>query len=194
MQRIGPWFAQVLRFARRDADFSQRQLAKWSGVPKSTMADIETSRVCVSLENAARLLRTAGYELVIRRNSGEQVEEFLADDRFDERGRRLPAHLDVIAKSEREVDFERRWQRICEPHRRVPASRWTFRLDRDRRDIARLQGEFGVLGIWPRAPVQHDLDWLLSGYPGWPDAQRWLSQRNWSKGHARPESPRRSQP
>ena len=170
VQPIGPWLAQVLRFARRDADFSQRQLARWSGVPKSTIADVETGRVCVSLDNAARLLRTAGFEIVVRRIDGDEVDEMLRDDRFDERGRRMPAHLDVIAKPAEQVDFERRWQRVCEPWRRTRPSRWTFHLDRDRRDINRLDGDSGVLGIWPRAPVQQDLEWVRAN---WPSSLRW---------------------
>jgi DNA-binding XRE family transcriptional regulator len=168
---IGSWFAQVLRFARRDADFSQRELARWSGVAKSTIADIETGRVDVSLRNAVRLLRTAGFEIVVRRVDGDEVGDLLRDDRFDERGRRMPPHLDVIAKPQHQVESERLWQRICDPHRRTRPSRWTFHLDRDHRDIDRLLGHFGVLGIWPRAPVQQDLDWLRrhcfpSGLPG----------------------------
>lgn len=175
VQRIGPWFAQVLRFARRDADFSQRELARWSGVAKSTIADAERGRVCVSLDNAVRLLRTAGFEIVVRRVDGDEVGDLLRDDRFDERGRRVPAHLDVIAKPLHQVESERRWQRIIDPYRRTRPSRWTFRLDRDRRDIDRLEGDFGVLGVWPRAPVQQDLEWVRqNGYPSWPPGLQWL--------------------
>ena len=174
VHRIGPWFSHVLRFARRDADFSQRQLARWSGVPKSTIADIETARVCVPLETAARLLRTTGFEIAVRRIDGDEVDEFLYDDRRDEAGRRVPAHLDVIAKPERQVDFERRWQRIIDPHRRSRPSRWTWFLNRDSRDIARLDGDFGVLGVWPRPPVQQDIDWVsTNGYPSWPEVAQW---------------------
>ncbi|MBA2738543.1 MAG: helix-turn-helix transcriptional regulator, partial [Nocardioidaceae bacterium] len=47
-------FPDVLRWARRHADMSQRQLARWSGVPKSTIADIESGRRRARLDTAER--------------------------------------------------------------------------------------------------------------------------------------------
>ena len=147
------WFAEVLRFARRDADMSQRELARWSGVPKSTIGDIETGMSAVSLRTAMVLLRVAGFEVVIRGPAGEVVDEFLIDQRRDCVDRRFPAHLDLRPKREEEVAAEAVWRRSDQP----APSRWTFRINRQVRDYLRFHGWYGELGAHPRAPSQPDL-------------------------------------
>ncbi len=53
------WFGLVLRQARRDADMSQRELARWSAVPKSVIADAESGRA-TNLYVATQLLMRWG--------------------------------------------------------------------------------------------------------------------------------------
>lgn len=151
--QIATWFAEVLRFARRDADMSQRELARWSGVPKSTIADIESGLSAVPLAVAMALLRTAGFELLVRGPAGEVVDEFLFDRRRDAVGRRFPPHLDLRPKRDLEVATETLWRRADQP----PPSRWTFRVNRHVRDFLRCHGWYGELGAYPRAPSQPDV-------------------------------------
>jgi len=46
---------------------SQRQLARWSGVPKATIADVESSRCRVHVDTAEQLLATLELEVSIAR-------------------------------------------------------------------------------------------------------------------------------
>ena len=115
---------------------SQRELARWSGVPKSTIADIETAVSAVPLAVAVALLRTAGFELSIRRPTGEVVDELLLEQRRDVAGRRFPPHLDLRPKLEEELAAEANSRGFG----RRPPSRWTFRLNRQVRDYLRCHG------------------------------------------------------
>jgi transcriptional regulator with XRE-family HTH domain len=123
-------FGWFLRQARRDADLSQRQLARYSGVPASTIAAAETGGRDVALTTARILLETCGYQLVILDRGGRLVEEILMDWRRDRGGRRFPAHLDL-----------RSWPLLAGRaggHKVQPDTRvYTFDLDRWRRDLER---------------------------------------------------------
>ncbi len=146
---LAHWFGHVLRFARRDIDMSQRELARWSGVPKSTIADIEAEHSNVSLLTAFTLLSTMGYQLIVHDPLGKPVDEFYQEWRRDCVGRRLPAHLDMMPKPDDVVAFE---AKIRQMMRQPPPTRWTFHLNRDRRDLHRVLGYHGELGGFPRPP------------------------------------------
>ncbi|WP_405114291.1 helix-turn-helix domain-containing protein [Micromonospora sp. NBC_01405] len=97
--------AAVLRALRRQADLSQRELSARAGVPKSTVARIESGDVAdPRLRTVERLVRAAGGRLLVGRpgdGPGDRPPEVLAvpgvphDGMRDEAGRRYPAHLDV---------------------------------------------------------------------------------------------------
>ncbi len=154
----GAWFGYVLRLARRETDLSQRQLARWSGLAKSTIADAEMGRVNISLQTARSLLATMGFELQVRAPDGELIDALLLDQRRDAVGRRFPAHLDLVPKTEGEVEREERWRRFDWPVRhQPPPSHYFYRLDRFHRDTARAHGYYGELGRLPRTPPVPDL-------------------------------------
>jgi len=132
------WFGVLLRQARRDADMSQRELARWSGVPKSVIADAETGLRATSLHVAQQLLNTAGYRIVIVNRKGEPVDQLMVDDRRDRHGRRFPPHLDVRELSPAELTWRRRFE-----YRPNPLTAHTYRLNRDARDAERYQGWYG---------------------------------------------------
>lgn len=88
-------FGDFLRQARRDADLSQRQLARYSGIPRATVAAVESGARDPSLCRARTLLETCGYQLVVLDRHGAILEEVRPDWRRDRGGRRFPAHLDV---------------------------------------------------------------------------------------------------
>ncbi|MGS2615586.1 helix-turn-helix domain-containing protein [Micromonospora sp. LZ34] len=140
----------ALSALRRRADLSQRELARRSGVPKSTVARIESDPGAdPRLRTVERLVRAAGGELVVgaRNVAGvwDQPEALVGgvphDECRDEAGRRYPAHLDV-----REVRTLKDWPAAWWRHWYVPPERWpvrvperTYDLDRRRRDERRLR-------------------------------------------------------
>jgi transcriptional regulator with XRE-family HTH domain len=164
------WYADVLRFARRDMDLSQRELARWSGVSKSTIARAELGDGQLGCETAAALLTTLGYRLTIEGPAGENVEEVPIEWRTDCVGRRFPAHLDLIPKSAQRIHTETQERvfiaagRPGGRHLALPPSRWTFRLDRSARDEIRAHGYYGELGTVPRPPTCPDRAYLHSLY------------------------------
>ncbi len=136
---------RVLRWARRHADMSQRQLARWSGVPKSTIADIESGRCRVHVDTVERLLATMGLEVTIGRQDGEPLGALVVDERRDRAGRRVPPHLDTRRRSDCErVDLRAKAQmRRGRGARPGPAPQLTWRRDREVRDVLRRYGCFG---------------------------------------------------
>ncbi|MGN9774613.1 helix-turn-helix domain-containing protein [Micromonospora sp. H33] len=144
----------ALRAARHRADLSQRELAERSGVPKSTLARLESrAESDPRLRTVERLLQAAGYELVVRvrdsvegpdgvRLGGEELGGEPHGEARDEAGRRYPAHLDV-----RKVRTLHDWPGAWWAHwYTLPPERWplrvpefTYDLDRERRDDRRLR-------------------------------------------------------
>lgn len=168
-ERSGPIdVGAALRALRRQADLSQRELARRSGVPKSTVARIESDPGAdPRLRTVERLVRAAGGELVVGvRDAGPDMADAFPDDiartstlssvepgtlavlpavphdgRRDEGGRRYPAHLDV-----REVRTLKDWPGAWWGHWCVPPEQWpvrvperTYDLDRGRRDERRVR-------------------------------------------------------
>ncbi|MEU4778745.1 helix-turn-helix transcriptional regulator [Micromonospora sp. NPDC023633] len=98
----------ALRALRRQADLSQRELARRSGVPKSTVARIESDPGAdPRLRTVERLVRAAGGELAVGVRTADHSSTdggpgavavpppVPHDGRRDEAGRRYPAHLDI---------------------------------------------------------------------------------------------------
>ena len=176
------WLGHLIRFARRDMDFSQRELARWSGVPKSTIADIEAHVGEVAMATVAKLLSTLGYRMQILDRQGAEVSEFYLEWRRDCVGRLFPAHLDLIPKPPA-VLRSQTWLRDFRGM--PPPSRWTFQLNRDFRNLRRTVDDYGELGTLPRAPTEPEMEPLrryvrassflsaIAGIPMYADHPSW---------------------
>lgn len=75
--------ARALRWARRRAGLSQRELAEKSGMPQSTVGRIEAGTVDPRVGTLSRLLRTCGFDLEVEPRLGmgidrTQIRELLA--------------------------------------------------------------------------------------------------------------------
>ena len=139
---LGP----ALRALRRRADLSQRELAAKAGVPKSTVARIESAAADARFDTVERLVRAAGGLLVIGA-SGDLAAKAVArpapvphDEWRDEAGRRYPAHLDVWEVREPK-DWPGAW---WAEWYNLPPARWprpmplaTYELNRVYRDRRR---------------------------------------------------------
>jgi transcriptional regulator with XRE-family HTH domain len=86
--------AEVLRAARSLRRVSQRELAVLSGVPRTTIDRIESSRSVPRIDTMCRLLASIGCELVARTTVGGRLPVG-ETNRFlrDRGGRHYPAHL-----------------------------------------------------------------------------------------------------
>ncbi|MFI6821530.1 helix-turn-helix domain-containing protein [Micromonospora sp. NPDC050187] len=134
----------VLRALRRRADLSQRELAVRAGVPKSTVARIESGGTAEPrFRTVERLVHAAGGEVAVGVAGGERPEAVPAvphDGWRDGADRRYPAHLDV-----REVRTLRDWPGAWwADWYNLPPGRWplpvppaTYDLDRRGRDRRR---------------------------------------------------------
>ena len=93
--------AGLIRRARRNCGFSQRDLARRARVSQATVARAESGTLTPTLDVLQRLLDAAGLYLVAVDADGrviQPLEEFpLATDAA---GRRYPAHLDLIVDPE----------------------------------------------------------------------------------------------
>ncbi|WP_223874075.1 GNAT family N-acetyltransferase [Salinispora vitiensis] len=134
----------TLRALRRRADLSQRELAERSGVPKSTLARIESQPGAdPRLRTVERLFHAVGVELVARSpGTAERLGGDPGGAARDEGGRRFPAHLDV-RRVRTLADWPGAWWAYWYS---LPPERWplrvpdyTYDLDRRRRDDRRLR-------------------------------------------------------
>ena len=71
--------ARILRYARRKAGLTQRQLAEAAGIPQETIARIESSATQPRFDTLARLLDACGYELEVGPRLGQGVDRSLID-------------------------------------------------------------------------------------------------------------------
>jgi transcriptional regulator with XRE-family HTH domain len=65
---------RLVRYARRFAGLSQRELAQRSGVPQPSVARIEARRTMPRVDTLERLLRACGLQLDLARLAGEGVD------------------------------------------------------------------------------------------------------------------------
>lgn len=151
--KIGDYaLSELIRQVRRQADFSQRELAKHAGVSASSISGIETGRETPSLAVLQRILHAANFRLVVVDEDGRTVLPLQTwQDTADGAGRRYPAHLDTIIDPE----FGEWWADgygLARPPE-------TFRRDRAIRDFERSRSRWEVRVAQlrseppPRAPV-----------------------------------------
>src|SRR5215210_8415434 len=69
--------ARMLRYARRRAGLSQRELAVRAGVPQPAVARIESRRVAVRVDTLERLLAAVSMTLGLEPSIGEGVDRSL---------------------------------------------------------------------------------------------------------------------
>ena len=69
--------SRMLRYARRRAGLSQRQLGARAGVPQPAVARIERGRVSVRLDTLERLLAATGMTLRLEPRIGDGVDRSL---------------------------------------------------------------------------------------------------------------------
>ena len=67
----------MLRYARRRAGLSQRELAARAGVPQPAVARIESGRVAVRVDTLERLLAAVSMTLGLEPSIGEGVDRSL---------------------------------------------------------------------------------------------------------------------
>ena len=65
--------ARLIRYARRSAGFTQRDLAARAGLPQSTVGRIETARLQPNWATMERLLAASGHSLEVSR-AGQGID------------------------------------------------------------------------------------------------------------------------
>ncbi len=66
--------ARMLRYARRGAGLTQRQLAERAGMPQATVGRIEAGLITPRVDTLEKLLRAAGRELSVERRPGIGID------------------------------------------------------------------------------------------------------------------------
>jgi transcriptional regulator with XRE-family HTH domain len=66
--------ARLLRYARRSAGLTQRQLAERAGVPQATVGRIEAGLITPRVDTLEKLLRAAGQELAVGPRPGTGID------------------------------------------------------------------------------------------------------------------------
>jgi transcriptional regulator with XRE-family HTH domain len=74
--------ARMLRYARRSAGLTQRQLAARAGVPQATVGRIEGGVVTPRTDTLERLLRAAGQSLTAEAARGTDEDRAMIRDRL----------------------------------------------------------------------------------------------------------------
>ena len=121
----------LLMRVRRTCDLSQRDLGDAIGLDHAQVARIESARRRVDLSLLARVLSLAGMRIAILDLDGIEVLPVARDVLRDKAGRRMPAHLDVLAPSERSFTA------LLDAHsaRPVPQAGYRHRTGRDQRRV-----------------------------------------------------------
>jgi HTH-type transcriptional regulator/antitoxin HipB len=116
----------VVRRIRREADLSQRELARHLGVSKSTIAAVEKGDRGLEARFLARAAELADMRLALLDAAGREVVGMEDGAVRDMSGRRFPAHLDTRYADEGWWHDAHHWTR--------PQVWYTFDLDRVYRD------------------------------------------------------------
>lgn len=143
----GPDVPGLVMRVRRTCDLSQRDLGAAIGLDHSQVARIESSRRRVDLSMLARILSLAEMRIAILDRHGNEVQPVARDVLRDNAGRRMPAHLDVRATSDRPISA------MLDAHynRPAPQAWYHHRARRDRRRVMR------AIGVIQDQPTQSGL-------------------------------------
>jgi len=74
--------ARMLRYARRFAGLTQRELAARAGMPQATVGRIETGQITPRVDTLEKLLRAAGQSLAFEEAGGADEDRSLIRDRL----------------------------------------------------------------------------------------------------------------
>lgn len=118
--------ADLIRRARRNAEFSQREMAAVIGVSKSTLARAEVDGGAVSMAVLLAALEVGGIQLIAVDLDGDEAFTMRSDAVRDRGGRKLPAHLQArVARAAESVP-----EHWIESDRRNAPVRWRLRSAR----------------------------------------------------------------
>jgi predicted transcriptional regulator len=94
--------ARALRYGRRRAGLTQRELARRTGVPQSTIGRIETGAVDPRVGTLTTLLRACGFDLELEAVADQGVDRSQVREHLEatplERLRHLPQDARVLAQ------------------------------------------------------------------------------------------------
>jgi transcriptional regulator with XRE-family HTH domain len=142
----------MIRAVRRTRRLSQRELAAIAGIPASTLGRIEAGRTDPRVATLVRLVRAAGYELVVC----DQQNRLLAVDEEHERlvdraGRQFPAHLTSL-KTPHPFDGEWwGWGRIAWWPGQPKVPEYIYRRRRELLQLPRTGPRDNRLRVWDDA-------------------------------------------
>ena len=88
---------ELVREARKRAALTQRELAERAGTTRSGIARLESGRTSPSLEDVQRLMRLAGFELLV------ELAPFDDSDRVQARARRHRSAEDNVESNRRSI-------------------------------------------------------------------------------------------
>jgi transcriptional regulator with XRE-family HTH domain len=88
--------ARMLRYARRGAGLTQRQLAERAGMPQATVGRIEAGLTTPRVDTLEKLLRAVGQSLALEEARGADEDRSLLRDRL----RMTPGERARLAASE----------------------------------------------------------------------------------------------
>ena len=108
--------ARALRYARKRAGLTQRQLAEKTGVPQSTIGRIESGAVDPRVKTLSRLIRACRFDLEVEPLIGEGVDRTLIRWMLEKSPQQ---RFDMIAPGSR-------WMELLGSAKRI--STWTRRI------------------------------------------------------------------
>ena len=92
---------ELVREARRRSALTQQQLAELAGTTQSSIARLESGRTSPTLEQVQRLMRLAGFELIVELAPVDDSDRQQADDLADrDVGERLELNRRSVAQAE----------------------------------------------------------------------------------------------
>ncbi|HEU0181333.1 MAG TPA: helix-turn-helix transcriptional regulator [Agromyces mariniharenae] len=121
----------MVRRVRRVCDLSQRDLAAALGVTRARVARLESVPQRVEMPLLVEILALAGMRLAVLGHDGVEVVPIAPDAVRDHGGRRMPAHLDLRARSDRPRSTLVRGH----AERTDPPAWYHHRAERDRRRL-----------------------------------------------------------
>jgi transcriptional regulator with XRE-family HTH domain len=127
--------ADLMRAARWWAKLSQRDVALRAGLPRVTVARIESGETAdPAISTVQRIFAAAGFYLIVTNDELGELTPYHPDsEKYDRGGRYLPAHLKVHDVGEpygTETERWWGWLRLAWERSDPTVPRWTFTRNR----------------------------------------------------------------
>ena len=74
---MSTWARNLIKVARRDAELSQRELARRAGTSQATLSAYEAGRKSPSFETLVKVIRAAGQDLRVRLEPLDDHDEWV---------------------------------------------------------------------------------------------------------------------